>query len=276
MKYKIVSDSAADLLAIDQAPFASVPLHIIIGSREFVDDETVDLAQMEEALSAHKGRSSTACPGVDDWLRAFGDADAVFCVTITSALSGSYNSAMSAKQQHEERYPGRLVHVIDSLSAGPEMALIVERLQELVLSGAPPEIIRTEITDYTRHTRLLFSLETLRNLANNGRVSPAVAKLAGILGIRVVGQASDQGELAMLNKCRGEQCVLSSLLKYMKELGYHGGKVRISHNGNEKMAAALASQIRELFPNPDIRIYPARALCSYYAEKGGILVGLEC
>lgn len=276
MKYKIVSDSAADLLAIDQAPFASVPLHIIIGSREFVDDETVDLAQMEEALSAHKGRSSTACPGVDDWLRAFGDADAVFCVTITSALSGSYNSAMSAKQQHEERYPGRLVHVIDSLSAGPEMALIVERLQELVLSGAPPEIIRTEITDYTRHTRLLFSLETLRNLANNGRVSPAVAKLAGILGIRVVGQASDQGELAMLNKCRGEQCVLSSLLKYMKELGYHGGKVRISHNGNKKMAAALASQIRELFPNPDIRIYPARALCSYYAEKGGILVGLEC
>ena len=208
MKYKIVSDSAADLLAIDQAPFASVPLHIIIGSREFIDDETVDLAQMEEALSAHKGRSSTACPGVDDWLRAFGDADAVFCVTITSALSG--------RQQYEERYPGRLVHVIDSLSAGPEMVLIVERLQELVLSGATPEIIRTEITDYTRHTRLLFSLETLRNLANNGRVSPAAAKLAGILGIRVVGQASDQGELAMLNKCRGEQCVLSSLLKYMK------------------------------------------------------------
>ena len=117
MKYKIVSDSAADLLAIDQAPFASVPLHIIIGSREFIDDEAVDLAQMEEALSAHKGRSSTACPGVDDWLRAFGDADAVFCVTITSALSGSYNSAMSARQQYEERYPGRQVHVIDSLSA---------------------------------------------------------------------------------------------------------------------------------------------------------------
>lgn len=276
MKYKIVSDSAADLLAIDQAPFASVPLHIIIGSREFIDDEAVDLAQMEEALSAHKGRSSTACPGVDEWLRAFEDADAVFCVTITSALSGSYNSAMSARQQYEERYPGRLVHVIDSLSAGPEMVLIVERLQELVLSGATPEIIRTEITDYTRHTRLLFSLETLRNLANNGRVSPAAAKLAGILGIRVVGQASAQGELQLLNKCRGEQCVLSSLLKYMKEQGYHGGKVRISHNNNEKMAAALAGQIKELFQASDVQIYGARALCSYYAEKGGMLIGMEC
>lgn len=275
MKYKIVSDSSADLLTLDQVPFASVPLHIIIGSQEFVDDEIVDLVRMETVLSSHKGRSSTACPGVEDWLQAFGEAEAVFCVTITSALSGSYNSAMSAKQQYEERFPGRQVHVIDSLSTGPEMALIIERLQELILSGTSPEAISQEINAYTRRTHLLFSLETLKNLANNGRVSPAVAKLAGILGIRVVGQASSQGELQMLNKCRGEQCVLSSLLKYMKEFGYQGGKVRISHNDNEKMANALASHIRDLFPAPDIRVYPARALCSYYAEKGGILVGLE-
>ncbi len=275
MNYKIVSDSASDLLALEQATFTSVPLHILVGPEEFIDDAGVDLARMEDVLASHKGRSGTACPGVDDWLQAFGDADAVFCVTITSALSGSYNSAMSAKQQYEEQFPGRQVHVIDSLSAGPEMALIIERLQELILSGATPEIIQREITEYTRHTRLLFSLETLKNLANNGRISPAVAKLAGILGIRVVGQASEQGELQLLNKCRGEQCVLSSLLKYMKEFGYQGGKVRISHNGNEKMAEALAAQIKELFPLSDIRVYGARALCSYYAEKGGLLMGLE-
>nr|WP_304955982.1 DegV family protein [uncultured Acetatifactor sp.] len=276
MKYKIVSDSAADLLTLNQVPFSSVPLHIIAGSHDFVDDSAVDLALMEDVLSSHKGRSSTACPGVDDWLEAFEDAENVFCVTITSALSGSYNSAQSAKRQYEGRFPERHVHIIDSLSAGPEMKLIVERLQELILSGATPEIIQKEIMDYTRHTHLLFSLETLKNLANNGRVSPAVAKLAGILGIRVVGQASAQGELQLLNKCRGEQCVLSSLLKYMKEQGYHGGKVRISHNNNEKMAAALAGQIKELFQASDVQIYGARALCSYYAEKGGMLIGMEC
>ena len=69
--------------------------------------------------------------------------------------------------------------------------------------------------------------------------------------------------------------MLSSVLKYMKEMGYQGGKVLISHNGNEKMAAALADSIRESFQASDVRFYTARALCSYYAEKGGLLVGIE-
>lgn len=275
MKYKIVSDSSSDILTLSQAPFASVPLHIVIGSHEFIDDDAVDLELLEKTLSAHKGRSGTACPGVDDWLRAFGDAENVFCITITSALSGSYNSAMSAKKEYEEQFPDRFVHVIDSLSTGPEMALIIEKLQELILSGSEREDIVEEIRAYTERTHLLFSLETLRNLANNGRVSPAVAKLAGILGIRVVGQASAQGELQLLSKCRGEQCVLTNVLKYMKEMGYQGGKVRISHNANEKMASALADSIRENFHAPDVRFYGARALCSFYAEKGGLLIGFE-
>mgnify|MGYP006922145488 FL=1 len=58
-------------------------------------------------------------------------------------------------------------------------------------------------------------------------------------------------------------------------MGYQGGKVLISHNANEKMASALADSIRENFHAPDVRFYPARALCSYYAEKGGLLVGIE-
>lgn len=276
MKYKIVSDSSSDLLHLEQTPFASVPLHIIVGSQEFIDDTNVDLEKMEEILSSHKGRSSTACPGINDWLDAFDNAETVFCVTITSALSGSYNSAVSAKKEYEEQFPGRCVHVIDSLSTGPEMVLIIEKLQELILSGQEADDIMKEITDYMRNTHLLFALETLTNLANNGRVSPAVAKLAGILGIRLVGQASPQGELQLLNKCRGKQCVLSNIIRHMQKMGYQGGKVRISHNGNADSAAELMSQIRKLFPASDIRICATRALCSYYAEKGGMLVGVEC
>lgn len=276
MKYKIVSDSSSDLLCLEHTPFASVPLHIIVGSQEFTDDASVDLVKMDAVLSSHKGRSGTACPGVNDWLEAFGDAETVFCVTITSALSGSYNSAVSAKKEYEEQFPERRVHVIDSLSTGPEMLLIIEKLQELILSGKEADEIMNAITDYMQHTHLLFSLETLTNLANNGRISPAVAKLAGILGIRLVGQASPRGELQMLNKCRGKQCVLSSILRHMQRLGYRGGKVRISHNFNEESAAELMSQIKKLFPASDIRICRARALCSYYAERGGLLVGMEC
>lgn len=276
MKYKIVSDSSSDLLSLESVPFASVPLHIIVGSEEFIDDESVDLTRLERTLASHKGRSGTACPGVDDWLRAFGEAEAVFCITITSALSGCYNSALSAKQDYEEKYPGRHVHVIDSLSTGPEMVLIIEKLQELILAEKSVDEIVREITDYTQRTHLLFSLENLTNLANNGRVSPAIAKLAGILGIRVIGQASDQGELQMLNKCRGEQCTLSSILRELKKMDYQGGRIRISHNNNEKTALQLKALIQENFQTTDIRLLPTRALCSFYAEKGGILVGVEC
>lgn len=276
MKYKIVSDSSSDLLSLEKVSYTSVPLHITVGAQEFVDDESVDLAKLERALSSHKGRSGTACPGVDDWLQAFGDADSIFCITITSALSGCYNSALSAKQEYEEKYPARHVHVIDSLSTGPEMVLIIEKLQELILSGKDENDIVKEIADYTEHTHLLFSLETLTNLANNGRVSPAIAKLAGILGIRVIGQASSQGELQLLGKCRGEQCTLSGILRQLKSMGYQGGKIRISHNGNEKTALHLKTLILENFQASDIRILTTRALCSFYAEKGGILVGVEC
>lgn len=275
MKYKIVSDSTANILALNQVPFASVPLHIMVGSHEFIDDANVNLAQMEEALSSCKV-SSTACPGLGDWLSAFEDAEIIFCVTLTSTLSGSYASAQLAKKEYEERFPTRHVYVIDSLSTGPEMVLIIEKLQELILSQKEEESIFCDILEYTQHTHLLFSLESLTNLANNGRISRTVAKLAGILGIRVIGQANFHGELQLLDKCRGEQRALSCIIKHMKEMGYHDGRVRIAHNGNETAAQKLMRQIQDTFEVSDIRIDTTRALCSYYAEKGGLLVALEC
>lgn len=274
MRYKIVSDSAANSLTIEQIPFAQVPLHIIVDDHEFVDDATTNLAHMEDALASCK-TSSTACPGMGDWLQAFEDAEYVFCVTLTSTLSGSYASAQMAKQEYEENFPSRHVYIIDSLSAGPEMALILEKLQELLLSDREPEDIYRAIEDYTRHTHLLFSLESLSNLAKNGRISPAAAKLAGLLGIRVVGQASVKGELQPLAKCRGERSAISCIVKQMKELHYCGGRVRIAHNGNEKAARKLARELWHEFPDSNIEIGATGALCSYYAEKGGLMIGLE-
>lgn len=274
MKCKIVSDSSSNIVTLEHVPFASVPLHIIVGEEEFIDNASVDLQHMEKALSACTS-SSTACPGMGTWLDAFEDAEMIFCVTITSSLSGSYASAVMAKEEYEKLYPDRHVYVIDSLSTGPEMVLILEKLQELILSGMDGERIFQEIQAYTRHTHLLFSLESLSNLAKNGRVSKTVAALAGILGIRVVGQASAEGELEMLSKCRGEQCTLSCIVKCMGKLGYTNGRIRIAHNNNEETARKLATQIQETYDGTDIQIVSTGALCSYYAEKGGLLVGFE-
>ena len=279
MNYLIVADSSADLALRDKSnqgiAFASVPLKIITSEKEYVDDASLNVEQMVEELEAYKGRSSSSCPNPSDWLDAFEDAQYVFCVTITSGLSGSYNSACMAKEEYEENHPDRKVFVIDSLSTGPEMHLIIGKLEKYILSGMDFEEICEKITKYQKHTGLIFMLESMKNLANNGRVSPLVAKLAGMLGIRVIGKASDEGTLEQLEKVRGEAKALPSIIDQMKKLGYEGGKVIIAHCINSGAAHKLKEQLKAQFKDANVDIHPCRALCSFYAERGGLLIGFE-
>lgn len=272
---KIVADSSANLLSLDTVSFAAAPLKIITNEKEFVDDAALDVGSMVDWFGSYKGKSKTSCPNPSDWLRAFGDGEEVYCVTITSGLSGSYNAACIAKQMYEEQYSGRRVCVIDSLSAGPELVLIIEKLEEYIKQDLSYEEICEKIDAYKKQTGLVFILESLKNFAANGRVSPAVAKIAGVLGIRIVGKASDQGTLEPTNKCRGEAKSLATLVENLKKTGLNRGKVRIAHCINEDSALELKKKILEEHPQADVKIHSCKGLCSYYAEKGGLLVGFE-
>lgn len=272
---KIVADSSADIFALGGVPFESTPLKIITADKEFVDDASLDVLAMVNYLQSYKGKSSTSCPNPADWLAAFGDADEVFCATITGTLSGSYNAAMVAKATYEEQNPGKRVFVLNSLSAGPEIALMIERLKELINEDKSFDDICSEISKYTQKTGLLFMLESMKNLANNGRVSPLVAKMAGLLGIRVVGKASDRGDLEPLDKVRGEQKALETIVQHLKELGLKRGKVLIAHCFNEAAGKQLKALIKEKFEKVQVTIHRCKGLCSFYAEKGGMLVGFE-
>lgn len=272
---KIVADSSADLTSLDGVAFASAPLKIITSDKEYVDDERLDVEQMVDELDKYHGKSSTACPSPADWLNGFGDAETVFCVSITGALSGSYNSACVAKRDYEKQHPNRRVFVIDSLSAGPEIRLIIEKIREYITLGKPFEDICKAIMEYKNKTSLLFMLESMKNLARNGRVNPIVAKAAGLLGIRVVGKASDKGELEPLEKCRGERNALTSIVQNMKKLGTNIGKVHIGHCLNENAANKLKEMIVSEFKSAKVEIYRIRGLCSFYAEKGGLMIGFE-
>lgn len=274
-KRKIVADSSANLLELSGVDFASAPMKVITLDREFVDDRQLDLESMIDYFSSYKGRSQTSCPNTEDWLSAFGDAEEIFCVTITSGLSGSYNAACAARDLYVEANPDRRVFVIDSLSAGPELTLIVDKLRELIQAGKTYEEICAFMPGYQRKTGLLFSLESLNNFAANGRVSPAVAKIAGVLGIRVAGRASDVGTLEPLDKCRGEAKALAVLLKRLKENGLKTGKVQIAHCRNANAAKTLKAMIAAELPEVTVSIGKNLGLCSYYAEHGGVLVGFE-
>ena len=272
--FKIVTDSASDITGITGVNFESAPLKIITDEREYVDNAELDVSTMIKELKSYKGHSSTACPSPADFLDAFGEAQYVFCVTLTSQLSGSFSAATIAKEDYEEEHPDRRVYVIDSLSAGPEIRLIVEKLGELIADGHDFDTICEKIEEYTENTGLYFCLESLTNFANNGRVNPAIAKMAESLGIRMVGKAHE-GTLKVLMKCCGKKKSMAALLDKLYAAGYKGGKLRIAYCDNEAGARELAIEVRKKYEDSNIKIYHTRGLCSFYAERGGLLVAYE-
>lgn len=275
MNYKIVADSTADLLTVNGVDFASVPLKIVTDEREFSDDANLDRDEMLEYLASYKGHSGTSCPSVGDWLEAFGEAEGIFTVAISSGMSGSYNASVQAKTVYEDTHPDRRVCCLDTLTAGPEMVLIVEKLVELIGQGKDFDTIEAEIRAYMHSTHLVFVVESLNNMAKNGRVSHLIAKACGLLGIRILSRASEEGTLQPLHKCRGEKKVLPAMLKEMVDRGFRGGKVRIAHCANPNAAEAFAAMLKEEFPGTDVTVGETRGLCSFYAERGGLLVGYE-
>lgn len=273
-KFRIVADSSADIRELDGVDFASVPLKIITNVKEYVDDKSLLVEEMVADLYTYKGRSTTACPSPGEWIESFGDADYVFCITITSALSGSYNSACVARDKVLEDDPDKKIYIIDSLSAGPELYLIIDKIKELILLGHSYDEIVATIDEYRKNTGLLFMLVSMKNLANNGRVSPLVAKFAGLLGIRIIGRASDEGKLDPLHKPRGRKA-LGTMVEELKKQGYVGRKVRICHTFNLDEATELKKLILNEFPDAKVSVMPSGGLCSFYAEKGGLMVGFE-
>lgn len=276
MKRKIVADSSCDMWELNGVDFAIAPITISTDNKHYVDNQDLDVHLMSEDLANYKGTSHTACPSVGSWLDCYEGFDEVFVITLTGSMSGTYNSAMTAKGIYEEENENVKVHVFDSLSTGPEMRLLIEKLKEMIEEDLPFEEIVEKGQDYLNHTRLFFALKSLHNFAMNGRVSKAVASAIGVLNISIFATASEEGTIQQISKCRGEKKVVKSMIEHLENAGYHGGKVRISHADNLKLAHNVRDKILELYPHADIIVYPMGGLCTYYAEIGGLLVGCEC
>lgn len=273
MNYKIVSDSASNLLQGTQW-YQSVPLKIL-GQQEYIDDGSQDIAEMVHHLKHFKGKSSSSCPNVSDWLDAFEGHQCIFAVTITQRLSGSYNAAVQAANTYREEHPDARIFVIDSMAAGPEMAMIVDKIRTLMDQGLDPDQVMEQVKDYQSHLYTLFCLESLTNLARNGRVNPTVAKLAGVLGIRVCGEAQ-QGQIVPIHKARGARKALNTLVEMIVERGFHDGcLLRVAHCFAPETAQALGDAILEKFPGARFQMETTGVLCSYYAEQGGLMIGFE-
>lgn len=275
MGIRIVSDSSSDLFELPDVDYRTVPLKIMFGSHEYVDKKGIDCEDMMLKLKNHTGPSTTSCPNVQEWLDEFEGSDELFAVTISHGLSGSYEAAEIAKRQYEESHPGAQVRIYDSYSTGPVLRLIIEKLRAGILAGKSYAQIREETDEYQKRIRILYSLESLNNLARNGRVSIHLARIAGALNIRVIGHASDEGKVELLHTCHGEKRALKTIVREMVERGCTGGTVWIDHCMNESAALKLKAMMEEAFEGISVHLQACGALCSYYADMGGLIVGYE-
>ncbi|BBE40966.1 DegV family protein [Streptococcus dysgalactiae] len=279
MTWKIVTDSGCDLRSLEsqskELQFERVPLTLQIGTEIFRDDDGLDIDNMMATMYQSSKAATSSCPSPDAFLQAYKGVDNVIAVTITGTLSGSHNSARLAKNDLLEDYPNANIHVIDSLSASGEVDLIVLELERLINLGLSFEEVVERITAYQEKTRLIFVLAKVDNLVKNGRLNKLVGKVVGLLNIRMVGQASREGTLELLQKARGQKKAVSALVEEIQKAGYKGGKVYIAHANNPKICEQISEKIKAIYPDAVIQTGRTSGLCSFYAEDEGILMGYE-
>lgn len=278
MKWKIVTDSGSNIREIDNLPegvdFDLIPLILHVDEKDFVDEPTLDVKELVDAVEKAPS-SSSACPAPGIYAEKFKGADNVICFTISSNLSGSYNSAELGRTIALEENPDANIHIFDSLSAGGEMDLLVWKALDFIKEGKDFQEVTADLEAYHKNTFVSFMLKSIENLVKNGRVNKAVGSIVGLLNIHVIGVRSEEGTIEMANRARGEKRALNTFLKEIIENGYKGNKMEISHVLNPTLAEKVADMVRAKFPQADINIIPTSGLCSFYAENGGLIVGYE-
>ena len=277
MTWHLVSDSASDLHALegcrDQIDFATIPFTIRIGGTEYIDNEEIRIPEMIEANETNSEIAQTACPSPEDWLEKFSAPGPVIAFTISSALSGSYNSACLAKSMLLEEEPDKQIAVIDSKATGPEQAMLIWAARDLILEGKPFAEIEQELNRTAERIHTSFALASYHNLIKNGRVSRLKGLIAGHLGFWGIGIGDENGEIAIRGKARGSKSMIRFLTEELKKVGLSGKRVVISHCMNEKDALALKEALLQTFPGISVLIQPTRGLDSFYAERSGLIIG---
>lgn len=247
MKWNIITDSSCDLFDLkkqdSEINFSSTPFTINIGNRDFVDDSNLDVCEMVQAMIDSREVSKTACPSPEVWYEQFKKADCSIAITISSQLSGSYNSANSARNMVLEEFPDKKIAVIDSRSAGSEISLMVEKIYKCIEEGHDFDYVVKMIKKEMQYSHIIFALTSFDNLIKNGRMSKLTGFIACKLGFWGIGIGSEQGTIAIKEKVRGSKKAVNAILRDIKERGSHVHTIFISHCENDKFAEDLKNNI---------------------------------
>lgn len=279
MSYKIVIDSCGELLNQwkQDKHFQSVPLTLTVGSENILDDSTFDQADFLQKVAACPECPKSACPSPESYRRAFDcDAERVYCVTLSSELSGSYNSAvLGASLLHEEN-KNKKIHVFNSCSASVGQTLIAMKIAQCEESGLPFEDVISVVNKYIEEQHTFFVLENLETLRKNGRLSRVKALVASALKIKPIMGSTPEGTICQLDQARGMNKALVKMVDKIMEATVNSENrvLAISHCNSPKKAYMLRDAIQERMKLADIVVLDTAGVSSMYANDGGIIVAV--
>lgn len=276
VEYKIIGDSCTDLpnnLKEDEH-FKLIPLSIHIDDETIVDDETFNQAEFLKKMSESKECPKSSCPSPEAYMEAYRSAEDVYVVTLSGNLSGSYNSAVLAKQLYLEENPGKNIGVIDSCSASVGQTLIALKLQELVKKGLHFEEVMEKIRIFRDEMNTKFVLESLENLRKNGRLNNLTAVVCNVLNIKPVMGATPDGQICKLGQARGMARAIIDMAKAVVEdaVDPENRTLGIAHCNNYKRALMVKDEILKRIKFKNCVIVETAGISSLYASDGGVIV----
>ena len=273
MKFKVIVDSCGELtpeMKQDER-FASAALTLEVGADTIVDDETFDQADFLRKVAAYPECPKSACPSPEVYQKGFEtDAEHLYAVTLSSELSGSYNSAELGKNLVLEEHPEKKIHVFNSKSASVGETLIALKIQECEETGMEFEQVVETVDAYIESQHTYFVLENLETLRKNGRLSRVKALVASALKIKPVMGSTPEGSICQLDQARG----INKALDYVKEREPHSSDkvLAISYCNCPERAQMVKEALLERMQVKDVIILDTAGVSSMYANDGGIIV----
>lgn len=279
MNFKIVADSCCDLN--DKFQYREkvelIPLTLTVNGEDIVDDSTFNQKTFLEKVSRATEEPKSSCPSPERYRQAYeGDYDCVFVVTLSSNLSGSYNSAEVGKNMYYEEHPNdkKKIHVFDSCSASVGETLMVLKIIQYAEEGRSFEEIIQEVTKFRTGRSTFFVIESLETLRKNGRLTGLTAVIASVLNIKPIMYGTTEGTIAKLDQARGMEKALLKLVQYIANTTKDAQEriLAISHVNCHQRAEWVKEEILKLKKFKDVIIADTAGVSSMYACDGGIIV----
>lgn len=276
MKIKIVADSSCDLNEElkKKMDIELVPLTLRLEDKVYVDDESLDVKEYISDMNRCETSPKTSCPSPHDFLKRYHGEESVFVVTLSSKLSGTYNSAVLARDMFMEEISHKFIHVFDSLSASVAETLISLKIYELAENSIEDTEIVERVSKYIKEMKTFFISESLEHLAKAGRLNPIVAKVAMVLNIKPIMGTDGYGNISLVEKVRGFKKALTRLVDRVGEEGssFEERILGIAHCNCLEKALQFKEEIIKKYNFKDIIIVDTAGLTSTYVDDGGIIV----